>query len=527
MNTFFSIEGVFWLLASVAVFAIGSAITFRSWHRFARRARGALGYALPRQGPPTALDQIFDKLEADSPRLNGVMSVFDNSNAFAARVHSAKLAGRSLDVMTYIWRTDLTGWLFLRDVLAAADRGVRVRLLLDDVAIQGFDPVFLALSQHKNIEVRLFNPLRNRGHVLRRILETALGLSRYNRRLHSKAWIADGRLGIVGGRNIADTYFGRSGRGISGMFFTGIRPRISRDADLMLCGPCVVELEAVFDSYWNLSLVLPIKALLPGLKISLKWFRRQVAKKCSATAAMDFMSDTLGDDNATNALTKGMYWTDKVRVLSDPPEKVFGRKKSAWMYEQVRDFLAAAQQDVRLITPYFVPGTDGLADLTAIARRGVKLSLLTNALAASDNILVHGAYRHYRAPLLAVGARLFEFAPSPQKGLRRDVLHSKVFIVDNSKVLIGSLNFDMRSAHTNAELGVIVEHPALAAEAMAAFDHDSGPSQAYALVYENKAIVWRVLRPDVPSRMTVEPEAALVWRALSWTVGHLPIHGWL
>jgi len=170
VNTFFTIEMALWFFAAVAAFIIGSAITLRSWLRFARRARGELGYALPRQGPPTALEQIFDSLEVGNPGLNGVMSLFDNSDAFAVRVHSAQLAGRSLDVMTYIWRTDLTGWLLLRDVLAAADRGVRVRLLLDDVAIQGFDPVFFALSQHKNIEVRLFNPLRNRGNLLRRVL---------------------------------------------------------------------------------------------------------------------------------------------------------------------------------------------------------------------------------------------------------------------------------------------------------------------------------------------------------------------
>jgi len=522
VNTFFTIEMALWLFAAVAAFIIGSAITLRSWLRFARRARGELGYALPRQGPPTALEQIFDSLEVGNPGLNGVMSLFDNSDAFAVRVHSAQLAGRSLDVMTYIWRTDLTGWLLLRDVLAAADRGVRVRLLLDDVAIQGFDPVFFALSQHKNIEVRLFNPLRNRGNLLRRVLETALGLSRYNRRLHSKAWIVDGRLGIVGGRNISDTYFGRLGRGIP-----GIRPRISHDADLVLCGPCVTELEAVFDSYWNLSLSLPIKALLPTLKISLKWFRRQVTKRCNATEAVDFFSDSVGDINAATALTKGMHWVKNVWVLADPPEKALGQKKSAWMYEKVRDFLASAQQDVRLITPYFVPGVDGSKDLEKIVRRGVNLSILTNSLAASDNILVHGAYRHYRRPLLALGARLFEFAPRRQKGMRRDVLHSKVFIVDHSKILIGSLNFDMRSAHTNAELGVIVEHPALAAEALAAFDRDSGPDQAYALSYEDKAIIWRVAHPKIPFRMTVEPEAPVVWRALSWTVGHLPIHGWL
>lgn len=523
MNGLFNLSWVFWLFVVVCLIALASTLTLWSWHRFARVARGAAGYALPRHGPDTALDQILDKIEALNPGLNGVSTLFDNSAAFAARAHSAQQAGRSLDVMTYIWLTDVSGWLLLRDILAAADRGVRVRLLLDDIAVQGFDPVFLALGQHKNIDVRLFNPIKNRGNVLRRITETLLGVSRYNRRLHSKAWIVDGRLAIVGGRNISDTYFGRPAR----RPLPKLRPRIARDADLLLCGPCVDPIEAVFDGYWNLSLVLPIKALLPRLKIGLNWFRKQVARHCKSAESLAFAAGAMGGTAPAETLTKGMHWTDKVRVLADPPEKALGFRKSPWMYEQVHDLLTEAQHDVRIITPYFVPGPDGLAELQAIARRGVAVSILTNALSASDNILVHGAYRHYRGPLLKAGARLFEFAPARKKGMGRDVLHSKVFIIDHRQVLVGSLNFDMRSAYTNAELGVLVEHPALIAEALASFAQDTGPDQAYALECENGAIIWNVARPGIPPRMTVEPESPLLWRALSWTVGHLPIHSWL
>lgn len=527
MNTVLVIHWMLWFLAAIGAFAVASTIAFQSWQRFAQTALGPPSSARQQGGPKTALDQVLDTVEAPHPGLSGVRCLFDNSDAFAVRAKSLRLAGRSIDVMTYIWLTDDSGWLLLRDVLAAADRGARVRLLLDDLSVQGFDPVFLALSQHKNIEVRLFNPIRSRGNVLQRILETVLGLSRYNRRLHCKAWIVDGRLAIVGGRNIADTYFGRPSRRPSGMALPKLRPRISRDADLMLCGPCVTPIEAVFDSYWDLSLVLPIKALLPRLKIGLKWFRRHVERRCSSADAVRFSSTIFGGHGPMSGRIWNFHWTDKVRVLADPPEKALGVKKSPWMHEQVRDLLAAAQSDVSMITPYFVPGSAGLADLEAVSRRGVAVSILTNALAACDNIVVHGAYSFYRAPLLAAGVRLFEFAPPRVRGLARDVLHSKVFIIDKAQVLVGSLNFDMRSAYTNAELGVLVDHPELAIEALAAFDRDSGPDQAYALTYENGSILWQITRPGLPSRLGIEPESSWPKRFVSWAVGHLPIHGWL
>lgn len=521
------IEGILWLLAGIALAAVASAVTFQLWHRFASRARGRPGYALPRAGPPTPLDQIFNGIAAAHSGKNRVMTLLDNADAFAARAHSARQTGRSLDVMTYIWRTDMTGWLLLGDVLAAADRGARVRLLLDDIHVQGFDPVFLALNTHRNIEVRLFNPIRNRGHVLRRALEAVLGMTRYNRRLHSKAWIADGRMAIVGGRNIGDTYFGRAGGRPSGVALGVLRPRVSRDADLMLAGPAVSEIETVFDGYWNLGLVLPITALWPGFRVSLRRFRRQVTRRGASDGARAFIAETLGERDATTVLTGRMHWSDHVRVLADPPDKALGRRMSPWMAEQVHQVLAGADHDVRLITPYFVPGEAGLAELTALTRRGVNVSLLTNGLAASDNIFVHGAYRHYRAPLLEAGARIFEFAPPAQDGQKRDVLHSKVFLIDGRRGIVGSLNFDMRSAHTNAELGVLFEQPDLVAELQAAFDQDSDPNHAYALSMEGSRIRWAADRTGAPPRMSFEPESPVLWRAVSWTVGHLPIHSWL
>ena len=245
---------VLWIAALAALIAFVSWSAHRSYRRFLRKVRGPASNALPCAGPDTPLDGLFGPLQQRHAGQSGLLLLLDNADAFAARALSAALAGRSLDLMYYIWSTDRAGWLLIDALVAAADRGARIRLLLDDVNVQGFDRTFLALTQHPLIEVRLFNPVRNRGHVVRRMVEMALGLSRFNRRMHGKMWIADGRLAILGGRNIGDTYFGADEG-----------EPISVDADVMLVGPKVADVSAVFDSYWNLGLSLPIVALWPAV----------------------------------------------------------------------------------------------------------------------------------------------------------------------------------------------------------------------------------------------------------------------
>ncbi len=516
------LTGLIWLLAAAVLTLGASTLAYRSWRRYAKRARGAPGCALPRSAPPTSLDQLFDGPQAAHPGDNGLGGLFDNSDAFAARALSAQNAGRSLDLMSYLWKTDLTGWLLLRDIHAAADRGVRVRLLLDDANVQGYDLTFLALNQHPMIEVRLFNPIRNRGHVLVRWLEIALGMSRFNRRLHCKAWIADGRMAIIGGRNIGDTYFGATRYGRA-----GLGQRASRDADLLVVGPLVTEIEALFDAYWNLGLVLPILALWPKFRISPRRFRKRLSQRANAATARAFLEKAVAGRDAAAVLADSLRWTDTARVLADPPSKAYGHRKRPWMAEQVHAVLKDAEHAVHLITPYFVPGNDGLSALRGLLRRGVAVCLLTNALAASDNVFVHGAYRRYRGPLLAVGAQIFEFAPPARNRRQRDVLHSKVFVIDRRKAIIGSLNFDMRSAHTNSEIGILFEEPDLVAEVLAIFERDARAGLAYALSLDGGSVRWAVARSGLPTVMHVEPESNVFWRCVSWLVGRLPIRGWL
>ncbi|MDT8856834.1 phospholipase D family protein [Paracoccaceae bacterium Fryx2] len=510
------VDVLVWVGVLAALIALASVAVHRSYHHFLERARGPTSAALRRGAVATALDALLAPLEQAHPGQSGLCNLLDNPGAFAARSTSAALAGRSLDLMYYIWRTDLSGWLLIDDLVAAADRGVRVRLLLDDVNVQGYDPTFLALTQHPRIEVRLFNPIRSRGHWLRRVAEMLLGLSRFNRRMHGKLWIADGRLAILGGRNIGDTYFGA----------LESHDRDSVDADVMLVGDKVAEVSAVFDGYWNLGLSLPIMALWPSFHMGMGRFRRRLARHAAEPPALRFRAAAL-DGHGPARLTAGLRWTDRVRLLADPPDKAYGLRSAPWMSEAIASVLTEARHEVRMTTPYFVPGHGAMEGLARLCARGVRVGLLTNALASTDMVVVHGAYRHYRARMLAAGAEVHEFSPPAKPGRRRDVLHSKVFLIDGQQALVGSLNFDLRSATTNTELGLLFEQPELVAELAAMYDRLCAPDHAQLVTQGGAGLRWVVARPGLPGLMAVEPEAPWTRRAASWIVGHLPIQAYL
>ena len=506
---------ILWLCLLGLSLLLASALLLRSYARFAKRARGTPSHALPRTGAATPLDLLVDAACAGHPGLQGLANLIDPRDAFAARALSATEAGRSLDLIYYIWKTDTSGWLLMADVLRAADRGVRVRLLLDDVNVQGFDLAFLGLNQHPNIEVRLFNPLRNRGHWIRRSTEFALGLSRFNRRMHGKVWIADGRLAILGGRNIGDTYFGAPGSGA----------RLSHDADMLLVGSKVAEAEAVFDTFWNLGLSLPILTLWPSFRLNDRRFRRRLGRHAAAPLAATFRMQAIRGRTPQDVLIGKLQWTKDVTLLSDPPDKALGRRRGPWLLDSIAELLRGAKREVRMTTPYFVPGTPGLALLTDLSRAGIDVKVLTNALATTDLFSVHAAYTHYRRPLLQAGAQLFEFSPPPRAPGRRDLLHSKIFLIDRETALVGSHNFDMRSAYINIELGLLFHEPALVAELSDLFDRQTAPSSAFSVTLEDGLLHWNIEEDGRPGRERYEPEASFTRRAISAFIRRLP-HDW-
>lgn len=500
-----------WLLAGGAAFALLSLMALWSYGRFARRARGPDSHALP-PGDDTPLDTMLAPLQAAHRGESGLALVPGGFDAFALRAASAAQARRSLDIMVYIWNDDRAGRLLAHDLLAAADRGVRVRLLLDDVNTLGFDPKYLALNAHPRVEVRHFNPIRARRTMIGRGFEILLSLVRINRRLHCKAWIADGRLAIVGGRNVSDSDFALLPR----------RRRPGRDLDLLMAGPVVAETAAVFDAHWNSGLALPITALWNDRAGDLRRYRERLAAERRAAGtrlcrASDQPEAVLADGVAR------LRWAGGTRVVADPPEKVLGRGERDLLADTLDAMIFGATRSVRIATPYFVPGTRAADDLVGLARRGISVEVLTNALRSTDHAAVHGAYRWYRLPLMTGGVRLREFDVQTESRRQPEMLHAKVLLVDDRRAFVGSFNFDMRSAFLNAEMGVIFADAALIDELCGWWRGLNADPLSWELGLSGGREVWR--RGGTVSRH--DPGSSVWRRGLSWIVGKLPIHGQL
>jgi putative cardiolipin synthase len=501
---------LFWFLGIAAVFVAASFLALYSYGRVARKARGIPSYGLPRTDSGTALDRLVCGLAQARDGASGLAFCFEPQDAFARRLSSLRAAGRSLDVASYIWRDDLSGGLLAREVIAAADRGVRVRLLLDDVNVQGFDPKFRALNGHPGIEVRLFNPVRYRRSALRRGIEMLLMAVRFNRRLHAKLWIVDGRVAITGGRNIGDDYFAAP----------TARKRSVRDLDLVMAGPLAERAEALFDGYWNSDQALPIAAFWRDYEAGLDRFRARLDENAEQPLARRLLAAADG----TAPLPEALRWIRSARLVADPPQKALGTARERWLTAALLPEMSAATRHLRLMTPYFVPGRAGERQLADMAARGVRVRVLTNALAVTNNIIVHGAYRRYRRGLLAAGVRLFEFAPPDRDGRRGEMLHAKGFSLDGRAAFIGSFNFDLRSAYLNIELGVFFEDAELVAAFDAAFDRWVGSEESYALALDDGRLSWGPGPVQAAAPILHEPEAHALRRGTSWVVGHLPIH---
>jgi len=511
-----------WTLIALALLALLSALSLWSWGQFASRARGAPSSALPPLPQATALDRVVAPQLAVHAGQSAAALIADNVQAFALRAQSAREAGRSLDAMYYIWRGDLTGSLLKHELLAAAERGVRVRLLIDDMNGPARDRVLLALDAHPNLEVRLFNPARNRTTAWRRAVEMGLRFVGFTRRMHNKAWIADNRVAIVGGRNVGDEYFDAA------------QDTNFQDADLLLLGPAVAEASAIFDRFWNSAEVIPLAALTTGATppdaAELAEWRQALLTDARDSAWVR----TLGDpERLADKLVAGLtlHWSGSVRVLSDPPEKAaplaHQRERPAWLLYDVTALLFSAQRQSWLISPYFVPGDAGTLLLAGQAARGVDVRVLTNSLMANDVPVVHAGYMGWRAPLLRHGVQLYELKPGTVAAERELLggssgasLHTKAFVVDGARGFVGSFNFDPRSAQLNTEMGVVFDHPALAAELQRLFERGADPASAWRVTLEDGALRWQ----DEGQRVWAhEPESSAGLRALVWLLGWLPI----
>ena len=472
----------------------------------------------------TRLGKRVSPLAAAHPGTSGIYWLPDARDAFAARMRLAEVAERTLDVQYYIWRDDMTGTMLFEALRAAADRGVRVRLLLDDNNTSGLDTALAALDADPNIEVRLFNPL---GIRRPRFLSYLVDFSRLNRRMHNKSFTADNQATIIGGRNVGDEYFGAT----DGILFV--------DLDVLAVGPVVTEVSDSFDAYWNSNSAYPVDHLLPRATTA------QLAELASAARVSEGRPEALV---YTRALRSSQFVRDLVqgnlelewaptRMISDDPAKGLGlAAPEALLPEKLKQTLGEPATRLDLVSAYFVPAAAGVDWFTGLAKRGVKVRVLTNSFEATDVPLVHAGYAKRRTALLKAGVRLYESRLAGPDGERTkshagtgssgSSLHAKTFAVDGARVFIGSFNFDPRSAELNTEMGFVIESPALARQIDEAF-RTSVPMDAYKVgLSEGGQILWEESRHGVPVRHEKEPGTSAWQRAWVRFLSLLPIE-WL
>jgi putative cardiolipin synthase len=453
--------------------------------------------------PGTRLhDSVAPRVAAQQGR-SGFAVLERGLDAFVARAALAELAERTLDLQYYIVHGDTSGLLLLGRVLAAADRGVRVRLLIDDWTLHGSDEALARLDAHPSIEVRLFNPAANRSWWSpARWLETIGDVRRINRRMHNKAWIADNTFAIVGGRNLGDEYF-------------EAREDLDyHDLDLLAAGPVVRETSASFDTYWNSDFAVPLATFAreTGGKDVLDEVRRRFREHEAAVSESSYARALRGAPLVATlrAGTVPLHWGE-ARLLADDPEKLKrpvddpslqGESRKLLLSGQLSELAPPPQRELLAVAPYFVPGDAGVASFGALVGRGVSVRVLTNSLMSNDVLATQAGYAKYREALLRAGVSLYELKPSgPGRGggvkLRdsiigssRAALHEKSFVIDRSTVFVGSLNLDPRSVRLNSEVGVLVRSAPLAAEIAAIFERNAAPASAWRVELRDSRVAW-------------------------------------
>lgn len=513
------------LLAVLIVLAIAAGLALASRHRDKIIIKIA-STALPTETDATPLDRHWSDIKAEHAEPNALLLIQSNLGAFAARVASARAAGRSLDLMYYMWNADLTGQLVMREVIAAADRGVRVRLLLDDLGVSISDRAFHAIDSHPNIELRLFNPTKARENIMRRGLEMMMRFRSVNRRMHNKAWIADGRVLIVGGRNIGDAYFDAA------------EQANFRDFDVLAHGACVSQAEEIFDDYWNSAVAVPVRSLLARRPNKLAKLRRRMDQLASGSAASPYLAQVESQHHQGNfLLSDSLHWVEKAQVVADPPEKAAGKRRNGrnFVMETLLPVMEETKQKLKITSPYFIPGQKGVETLSRLSASGASVCVLTNSLAATDVAAVHAGYSRYRRPLLINGIKIHELRSLADdhktfslRGSGQASLHTKAFTRDGETGFIGSLNFDPRSMSLNTEMGVLFSSSGLVAEMDEIFGQETSREMSFELgLNERKKLTWTGLVRGKPQHYRREPYASISRRVLAGIMGFLPLESQL
>jgi len=441
--------------------------------------------------------------EEGNKNLSGIRLLTSGEEALDDLIALADHAERTLDIQYYIIQQDESAALLLHHVRLAAERGVRVRVLVDDLNTAGEDRRFLHLSEHANVEVRVFNPFPGgRFATWTRFVASASDIRRINHRMHNKLFVADNALAITGGRNIGDQYFTRDQRN---NFI---------DLDVVAAGAIVPQLSASFDAFWNSKYAYPIASVASPASA-------EPAPPPPADVAMTASADWLGRELAAGKLD--LIWVPAT-VLADRPAKIASESspdEEVTIANNLAALMRSATQELIVISPYFVPGDDGVALFAKLVGEGVHIRILTNSLASTDSPLVHNGYSRYRVALLKLGIELSEVRPKlGQKRARfhpfrssNASLHAKALVIDQKTVFIGSMNMDARSARINSELGLVIRSADIARQVTSLLDDISADgSYKLQLVDHSNQIEWSSGEPGSEKTWFTDPETTRLQR---------------
>ncbi|WP_410487506.1 phospholipase D family protein [Acinetobacter sp. SAAs470] len=484
----------------------------------------------------TSLAKMIQPLRLQHPDLTGYHILSDPLDALAARISLINQAEKTLDLQYYIWNNDRIGALALYSILQAANRGVKVRLLIDDNNAKEMEGIFLVLDQHPNIDIKLYNPYRFRHY---RAIDMLLDLKRINRRMHNKSFIVDNQIALIGGRNMSDQYYNL---GDNYQF---------ADVDVMLVGQSSDQVINSFDNYWNDDYAYPVKQLVNPQQYRLDYdnLTQQLAQNYKEISTQNYLDLAYHSQAFERNFNQLMHfnWT-QAEVFSDPPEKIKGTAVPAqYLGPQLLAKLEKPEHHLDIISAYFVPGKEGTAQLNALAQQGVKVRILTNSFKANDVPIVHAFYSKYRPDLLDHNVQLYEFLYSPDqevlhkdieeiaqkikvniKGLSHASLHAKLFAIDDKQVFIGSPNFDPRSAYLNSEIGVLLNSPTLAQGIHQAMNQNLSHYAYKLLLNADHHINWQVEKNTKDIReFKTEPRMRWYQKAALKVLSWLPIEGFM
>ncbi len=442
-------------------------------------------------GPNTALSQAANRLGDPKDGRSGVKLISDGEEALVSRLVLAAAAQQTIDAQYYLLHNDPTGHLFAASLLQAADRGVRVRLLLDDMDTSSYDAMTAALDKHENIEIRLFNPFWRDQSLL---VAGLTDFKRINRRMHNKSMTADNAFTIVGGRNIGAEYF------------LARKEMNYADLDVLAAGPVVRQVSDSFDAYWNSAFAVPARVVIDEPQaISLTEARLRLTEFVEDAKQTRYGSALRrsAEENFADGALK-LDWVP-ARLYADPPSKAAGAESSdPILASQLLPYFENATREVNIVSAYFVPRTNGVRWMTELENRGVEVKVVTNSLASNDVAPVYAHYAKKRRALLRGGVELYELRPDAYQVQRRGInwaqsrsgLHSKAFAIDDRYLFVGSFNWDPRSVNINTEMGILIDSPALTVQTMAALDN-ALPAYTYSVTLERAGqLKWKTRNED-------------------------------